>query len=82
MQDERTEQTVGELSAQDLTGRTRTEDGQLLFVLGDGESRVEISDEIGDPEVAACAAEAVAAELRAYAARIRYRTRLRTAGWT
>lgn len=79
MQDE---QTVAELSAQDLSGRTAIEDGRLLFVLGDGESRVEISDEIGDPDVAACAAEAAAAELLAYAARIRYRTRLRTAGWT
>lgn len=77
-----------ELSAQHLSGSSVDEPDEdtgervLFFHLGDEECAVEIRHEVGDPELAAIRLLAAAEELRKHAERIRYRERLRTAGWT
>lgn len=77
-----------ELSAQHLSGRSVDEvdkdtgERESYFYLGDEESAVEIMHEIGDPEMAAIRLLAAAEEMRKHAEHIRYRERLRTAGWT
>lgn len=70
------------LSAQHVTGETTEDDGQLMFWIEDGESAVELTHEIGDPEVSARALLQLADKLREHAERIRRRHRLHTAGWT
>ena len=81
------EAALVELSAQHLTGRTAEEPDddtgelRLYFYLGDEDSAVEISHEIGDPEEAARQLLAAAEAMRAHAELIRSRERLRTAGW-
>lgn len=71
------------LSAQHVTGETVEDDGALSFWVEDGGGvAVELTHEIGDPEDAALALLQLADGLRAHAERIRYRHRLRAAGWT
>lgn len=71
------------LSAQDATGESVTDDdGQLLFWICDEDQGVELTHEIGDPEVAARALHQLADKLHQHAEQIRYRARQRTAGWT
>lgn len=70
------------LSAQHVTGQTVEDDGELMFWVEDGESAVELTHEIGDPEVAAQALLRLADKLREHAERIQYRRGTRSAGWT
>lgn len=71
------------LTARRVIGKTDEDDGQLSFWVEDGGGvAVELTHEIGDPEAAAVALLQLADGLRAHAERIRYRHRLRAAGWT
>lgn len=62
------------LSAQHLTGKT-TNVGEGVYVLrlGDGEQAVDITHEIGDPQIAAMRLEALVIAVREHAYRIRMR---------
>jgi len=77
-----------ELSAQHLFGETVEEVDEdtgeklLSLHLGDDEEAVRITHEFGSPEEAAGRLLATAEAMRAHAERIRYRERMRTAGWT
>lgn len=76
--------TIVSLSAQHITTDSveAEDDGEPLFWIEDGETAVEICHEIGNDEAAARALVQLADALREHAERIRYRARLRTAGWT
>lgn len=70
------------MSAQTITGRTHVdEDGTESFVLDDGEEQVEVSHEVGDPDTAARALDALAKALTLHAERIRGRNRAEVS-WT
>lgn len=76
-------QVVTALSAQHLSGEEVVDDdGVLKFWLSDDEDAMEISHEIGDPERSAARIAEVGRALIEHAERIRYRARMRTAGWT
>jgi len=75
-------QVATTLAAQHLSGETVEEDGEITFWLCDEEDAVELNHEIGDPEKAAERLEATARAMLEHAERIRYRVRMRTAGWT
>lgn len=67
---------VTDLSAQRVKGRTVTDDdGVEEFEITDGEGVVVLSHEVGDPEVAARAVDALANALHLHAERIRGRSR-------
>ena len=71
-----------ELSAQAVTGRTVVdEDGVECFELGDGEERVRITHEIGNPELAARRIAELAHALHLHAERIRGKSRAEVS-WT
>ncbi len=76
-------QVVTALSAQHLVGEpVEDEDGVLKFWLCDDEDAVEIGHEFGDPEASAARIAAAGQAMIEHAERIRYRARMRTAGWT
>ena len=71
-----------ELSAQAMAGRTvEDEDGVEAFEIGDGEERVRITHEIGNPELAAAQITALGHALILHAERIRGRNRVEVS-WT
>lgn len=70
------------LSAQHLLGETEeAEDGGLVFCISDEEQLIEISHEIGDPELAAKKLTEVANALHLHAERIRGAVRAEVS-WT
>ncbi len=74
-------ESITSLSAQNLTGETVEEDGELLFWIEDGEAAVELTHEIGDPELAAARLMELANALHLHAERIRGRNRAEVS-WT
>jgi hypothetical protein len=76
-------QVVTALSAQHLAGEEIVDDdGVLKFWLCDDEDAVEIGHEFGDPEASADRIAAAGQAMIQHAERIRYRARMRSAGWT
>jgi hypothetical protein len=74
-------ESITSLSAQNITGKTVDDDGELLFWIEDGEAAVEVSHEIGDPEVAARRLTDLGQAMILHAERIRGRNRVEVS-WT
>ncbi|MGI5178685.1 hypothetical protein ACQEVZ_20345 [Dactylosporangium sp. CA-152071] len=71
------------LTARHVVGKTVEDDGELLFWIEDGGgTAVQIDQGIGDPEASAAALDRLADDLRKHAERVRYQSRMHTAGWT
>lgn len=74
-------ETITALTAQHVTGKTVEDDGELMFWVEDGEAAVELTHEIGDPELAARRIDELAHALHLHAERIRGRSRAEVS-WT
>lgn len=75
-------ETIATLAARHLVVDDVDEDGEHFLWIEDGATAVMVTHDIGDPEAAAQALIRLADTARAHAEQIRYRHRMRTAGWT
>lgn len=74
-------ESITGLSAQNITGESVEDDGELMFWIEDGEAAVELTHEIGDPELAARRLTDLGHALILHAERIRGRHRAEVS-WT